>query len=184
MIREISKSFTYARISDWRSIGPKRASYMTLPQETEEGNMKKILIFLVLIAIIFAVHAQTIGPSGTIELRPAEAAMEQLFNKGIGSPWVGGEPFSSSSTGSIVKDVKGVPATQATGITSKPLEPMAAEYRLVGTIDSPSGLQLSDPSSYNGTTMGISVSGLAGRYNVYEVYEDGIFKGLLFDKIA
>lgn len=147
--------------------------------------MKKKLIFLALIAIIFAVHAQTIGPSGTIELRPAEAAMERLFNKGIGSPWVGGEPFSLGSTGGIVEDVKNVPATQdkATDMTSGPLEPMAAEYRLVGTIDSPSGLQLSDPGSYNGTTMGISVSGPVGRYNVYEVYEDGVFKGLLFDKI-
>ncbi len=148
--------------------------------------MKKILIFLVLIAIIFAVNAQTIGPSGTIELRPAEAAMERLFNKGIGSPWVGGEPFSSGSTGGIVEDIKKVPATQAKAIymTSEPLETMAAEYRLVGTIDSPSGLQLSDPGSYNGTTMGISVGGPAGRYNVYEVYEDGAFKGLLLDKIA
>lgn len=148
--------------------------------------MKKILISLMLIAIIFAVHAQTIGPSGTIELRPAEAAMERLFNKGIGSPWVGGEPFSSGSTGSIVEDVKKVPATQAkaTDMTSGPLEATAAEYRLVGTIDSPSGLQLSDPGSYNGTTMGISVGGPAGRYNVYEVYKEGVFTGLLFDKIA
>ncbi len=148
--------------------------------------MKKILIFLMLIAIIFAVHAQTIGPSGTIELRPAEAAMERLFNKGIGSPWVGGEPFSLGSTGGIAEDVREVPATQANaeGMTGEPLEPMASEYRLVGTIDSPSGLQLSDPGSYNGTTMGISVGGLAGRYNVYEIYRDGSFKGLLFDKIA
>ncbi len=148
--------------------------------------MKKKLIFLVLIAIIFVVHAQTIGPSGTIELRPAEAAMERLFNKGIGSPWVGGEPFSSGSTGGIVEGVKKVPAAQAeaAGMTSGPLESTAAEYRLVGTIDSPSGLQLSDPGSYNGTTIGISVGGPAGRYNIYEVYEDGLFKGLLFDKIA
>lgn len=148
--------------------------------------MKKILISLALIAIIFAVHAQTIGPSGTIELRPAEAAMERLFNKGIGAPWAGGEPFSSSSTGSIVENVKKVPATQAKAadMTSGPLESTAAEYRLVGTIDSPSGLQLSDPGSYNGTTMGISVGGPAGRYNVYEVYEEGIFEGLVFDKIA
>ncbi len=147
--------------------------------------MKKILIFLMLMAIIFAVNAQTIGPSGTIELRPAEAAMERLFNKGIGSPWVGGEPFSIGGNAGIAEDVNEPSESQATatGVANGLQEQTGAEYRLVGTIDSPSGLELSDPGSYNGTIMGISVGGPAGRYNIYEVYQEGTFKGLLFDKI-
>jgi len=31
-----------------------------------------------------------------VEMRPGEAAAEKLFEKGIGQPWAGGNPFSNS----------------------------------------------------------------------------------------
>jgi hypothetical protein len=48
----------------------------------------------VLVLVVFAFLA-TIMASG-IEYRPGEKAAEDLFNKGFGTPWIGGEPFMSS----------------------------------------------------------------------------------------
>jgi hypothetical protein len=49
--------------------------------------------------LLVAAMLLTLLPLGTCQLenRPAEAAMENLFNRGIGNPWVGGEPFSSGA---------------------------------------------------------------------------------------
>jgi len=48
----------------------------------------------VLVLIVLALLAPIMA-SG-IENRPGEKAAEDLFNKGIGQPWIGGEPFKSS----------------------------------------------------------------------------------------
>jgi hypothetical protein len=60
--------------------------------------MNKILMSILLISLMgcfFAVNG------GGVELRPGEAMAEKLFDKGIGQPWVGGNPPSSSSHDSI-----------------------------------------------------------------------------------
>jgi len=53
---------------------------------------KSILIILVAAILLPALAAGV----GNVEYRPAEKTAENLFNKGIGGPWVGGDPFGSS----------------------------------------------------------------------------------------
>ena len=53
--------------------------------------MNKILISIMLIASLMGCAAAT-GGFGNVEMRPGEAAAERLFEKGIGQPWVGGNP--------------------------------------------------------------------------------------------
>jgi hypothetical protein len=57
-------------------------------------------------------------------MRPAEEAMENLFNKGIGSAWVGGDPFASST----------VTGYDQMKNTARP------DYRIIGYLNVTSGL--------------------------------------------
>ena len=57
----------------------------------EWEKMNKILAVLVLIISLMGCVAALDGQSGT-EMRPGETAFEQLFNQGIGQPWIGGNP--------------------------------------------------------------------------------------------
>ena len=57
-------------------------------------------------------------------MRPAEQAMENLFEKGIGSAWVGGEPFASS-TGTGYDQMKNA---------------ASPDYRIIGYLNVTSGL--------------------------------------------
>ena len=51
---------------------------------------KSILIILVA-ALLLPVLTSGVG---NVEYRPAEKVAEDLFNKSIGKPWVGGDPFN------------------------------------------------------------------------------------------
>ena len=62
--------------------------------------MNKILISILLISLMGCVLAMNGGGVG-VELLPGEARAEKLFEKGIGQPWVGGNPPSSSIYDSI-----------------------------------------------------------------------------------
>ena len=53
--------------------------------------MNKILAVLVLIVSLMGCVAALDAQSGT-DMRPGETAFENLFNQGIGQPWVGGNP--------------------------------------------------------------------------------------------
>ncbi len=53
--------------------------------------MNKILISVILITSIIECGL-ALDIENSVEMRPAEAAMEQLFSQGIGEPWVGGNP--------------------------------------------------------------------------------------------
>lgn len=53
--------------------------------------MNKILAVLVLITSMMGCVAALDMQNG-VEMRPGEAAFENLFNQGIGQPWVGGNP--------------------------------------------------------------------------------------------
>lgn len=53
-------------------------------------SLRKAVLVIVVLALLASVMA-----SG-IEYRPGEKAAENLFNKGFGRPWIGGDPFKSS----------------------------------------------------------------------------------------
>ena len=58
------------------------------------GVSGKMIIIVVAAALLLPFLA--CGLDG-VEYRPGEKAAEDLFNKGIGKPWVGGDPFKSKS---------------------------------------------------------------------------------------
>jgi hypothetical protein len=62
-------------------------------------NMNKILMSIVLIISLMGC-AVALDGSG-VEMRPGEATAERLFNHGIGQPWVGGNPPSTSASNSL-----------------------------------------------------------------------------------
>ncbi len=53
-------------------------------------SLRKAVLVIVVLALMAPIMA-----SG-IEYRPGEKAAEDLFNKGFGKPWIGGDPFKSS----------------------------------------------------------------------------------------
>ncbi|MFZ2471042.1 MAG: hypothetical protein WAW52_03775 [Methanothrix sp.] len=61
--------------------------------------MNKVLISIILIISLMGC-AVAVGGSG-VELLPGEARAEKLFELGIGQPWVGGNPPSSSTSDSF-----------------------------------------------------------------------------------
>ena len=57
--------------------------------------MNKILVSMVLIISLMGCVA-ALDVNSKVEMRPGEAAFEQLYNHGIGQPWVGGNPPGQS----------------------------------------------------------------------------------------
>ena len=65
--------------------------YRQYIQGVEWENMNRIFVPIVLIlSLVGSVSALDL--KGNIEMKPGEAAFEQLYNHGIGQPWVGGNP--------------------------------------------------------------------------------------------
>jgi hypothetical protein len=58
--------------------------------------MNKILISLIIITSMMG-WALAVDAGNVVGNQPGEAVAENLFNHGIGQPWVGGNPPSSSS---------------------------------------------------------------------------------------
>jgi hypothetical protein len=56
----------------------------------------KAMLIIVAAALLLPIMAFA---AGDVESRPAEKAAENLYNKGIGSAWTGGEPFGSGQSG-------------------------------------------------------------------------------------
>jgi hypothetical protein len=52
--------------------------------------MNKIVVTLILISLMGC--AAALDVKSNVEMRPGEAAFEQLFNRGIGEAWIGGNP--------------------------------------------------------------------------------------------
>ncbi len=94
--------------------------------------------------------------------RPAEAAMRELFEKGIGSPWAGGEPSSSSNgiDGDVAK------------INTCPL----FSYQLIGMLNVTTGLIIASDS---GSSMRL-IPGM-GAYPVYGYFEADKMTGIFID---
>jgi hypothetical protein len=88
--------------------------------------------------------------------------MKELFEKGIGSPWVGGEPFSSSNG-------KNEDGTQ---IETCPL----ISYQFIGMLDVATGFIIASDS---GNSMLLTPG--AGAYPVYGYFEKGKMTGVFID---
>ena len=66
-------------------------------------GMKRILMSLALILFLMGC-ALALDFENGVEMRPGERVAERLFEKGIGQPWVGGNPPSFGSWGSASFD--------------------------------------------------------------------------------
>ena len=94
--------------------------------------------------------------------RPAEAAMRELFEKGIGDPWEGGEPFSSSN---------GIAGDEAK-IKTCPL----FSYQFIGMLNVTEGMIIASDA---GSSMRL-IPGM-GAYPVYGYFEEGKMTGIFID---
>lgn len=119
---------------------------------------KSILIILVAAILLPALAAGV----GDVEYRPAEKAMENLFNKGIGGPWVGGDPFGSSQSAD---------QSHANGI----LNP-APSYRIIGYLDVSTGLII---AADGGRSLRLTPG--PGNYPVYGTFNGDKLVGLFID---
>jgi hypothetical protein len=97
-----------------------------------------------------------------VEKRPAEAAAENLFNKGIGSAWAGGEPFASSAATS-----------------SNQMQSMASLYsdcRIIGYLNVVTGFIV---ASDGGNSIHLKPG--PGNYPVYGYFQDDKLMGISID---
>ena len=116
---------------------------------------------LVLVALALLISVLPLG-GAQVEKRPAEAAAENLYNKGIGNAWTGGEPFSS-----------GAPAgeSQGNGIAGPNLD-----LRIIGYLDVASGMII---ASDGGNSLHFKPG--PGNYPVYGYFEADKLMGIFID---
>lgn len=117
---------------------------------------KAILVFL---AATMLLALSPLGAS-QVENRPAENAMENLFNKGIGNAWAGGEPFSSSTA-------TGEGLTQSTRCVPN--------YNIIGFLNVTTGLIVAS----DGMSMRFNPG--AGNYPVYGYFQGDKLTGIFID---
>lgn len=117
---------------------------------------KAILVFL---AAAMLLALSPLGAS-QVENRPAENAMENLFNKGIGNAWAGGEPFSSST---------------ATGDSQTQNARCVANYNIIGFLNVTTGLIVAS----DGMSMRFNPG--AGNYPVYGYFQGDKLTGIFID---
>ncbi|MFZ2470398.1 MAG: hypothetical protein WAW52_00500 [Methanothrix sp.] len=117
---------------------------------------KAILVLLVAALLL------TMLPLGLaqVEKRPVEAAAENLFNKGIGNAWTGGDPFASS-TG----------ADKIHGAAS-----LDSDYRIIGYLNVASGLIVASDS---GNSLHFTPG--PGNYPVYGYFKADKMVGIFID---
>ncbi|MCK9440464.1 MAG: hypothetical protein M0Q13_03475 [Methanothrix sp.] len=119
---------------------------------------KAILVLLVSALLL------TMLPLGLaqVEKRPVEAAAENLFNKGIGNAWVGGDPFASST---------GTGSDQLHGAAS-----LDSDYRIIGYLNVASGLIV---ASDGGNSLHFTPG--PGNYPVYGYFKADKMVGIFID---
>ena len=91
--------------------------------------------------------------------RPVEAAAENLFNKGIGNAWVGGDPFASST---------GTGHDMMHGVAS-----LYSDYRIIGYLNVASGLIVASDS---GNSLHFTPG--PGNYPVYGYFKANKMMGI------
>ncbi len=119
---------------------------------------KAILVLLVAASLL------SMLPLGgaQVEKRPAEASAENLFNKGIGSAWTGGEPFSSG-TAAGENQVRGVACVDS-------------DIRMIGYLDVASGMII---ASDGGNSLHFKPG--PGNYPVYGYFQANKLMGIFID---
>ncbi len=96
-----------------------------------------------------------------VEYRPGEKAAEDLFNRGFGRPWVGGEPFKSTYWSSPEKT-----------FIFKPYP----SYQIIGYLNAASSLSITGDSGKS-----LQFMPGPGTYPVYGYYSGGKLKGIFID---
>jgi hypothetical protein len=119
---------------------------------------KSILIILVAAILLPALAAGV----GNVEYRPAEKSAENLFNKGIGGPWVGGNPFGST---------QGTDHSHAFAL----LNP-SPSYRIIGYLDVTTGLII---AADGGKSLQLKPG--PGNYPVYGYFSGNKLVGVFID---
>ena len=97
-----------------------------------------------------------------VEKRPGEAVSENLFNKGIGNAWVGGDPFASSA---------GTGRNMMHGAAS-----LDSDYKIVGYLNVASGLIV---ASDGGNSLHFTPG--PGIYPVYGYFKADKITGIFID---
>ena len=119
----------------------------------------KAIFVLLVAALVLSMLALGVGE---VEKRPAEAAAENLFNKGIGNPWVGGEPFA-----------------WGTGMGYNKMQSAASldsNYQIIGYLDVTTGLIVASDSS-----MSLHFTPGPGSYPVYGYFKANKLMGIFID---
>ncbi len=140
-------------------------------------TLSKTILILLAAALLLpfigmALAEATTDLSDQVEKRPTEQTMENLYNKGIGDSWVGGEPFSSeSSDGSTSEAASGDAKGRTVGAA-----PATPDYRMIGCLNVTSGVII---ASDGGSSLRLTPS--AGDYPVYGYFEQDQMVGIFID---
>lgn len=123
---------------------------------------KAVLVLLVAASLLSMLPLGGAQNADQLEKRPAEKAAENLFNKGIGSAWTGGEPFSSG-TAAGENQVRGLACADS-------------DIRIIGYLDVTTGMII---ASDGGNSLHIKPA--PGNYPVYGSFEAGKLMGIYID---
>jgi len=103
---------------------------------------------------------------GQVETRPVETVAENLFNKGIGHPWVGGDPFASSNQ-----------MQSAASLDQKQCaECVDPNYQIIGYLNVTSGVIVASDS---GNSLRFTPG--PGSYPVYGYFKENKMTGIFID---
>jgi hypothetical protein len=116
---------------------------------------------LVRIILLAAAMLTLLSLGCGIEYRPGEKVAEKLFYRGIGQPWVGGEPPGWSRS-----------LPPSTSVTSK----QDWSYRFIGYFNP---LEEIDMLSDSGQSLGLSTG--PGSYPIFGYYYKGKLMGIFID---
>lgn len=119
----------------------------------------KAILVLLVAALLLPMLALSVGE---VETRPVEKAAENLFNKGIGNAWVGGDPFASGT---------GTGDNQMQSTAS-----IETDYKIIGYMNVTTGLIV---ASDGGNSLHFTPG--PGSYPVYGYFEENKMVGIFID---
>lgn len=119
----------------------------------------KTILVLLLAALLLPMLPLSVGQ---VENRTAEAAAMSLFDKGIGRPWVGGDPFASS--------------TAMGNNQMKNAASLDSNYQIIGYLNVTSGLIIASDS---GSSLHFTPG--PGNYPVYGYFKANKMVGVFID---
>ncbi|RQW78915.1 MAG: hypothetical protein EHM14_10500 [Methanothrix sp.] len=122
------------------------------------GSIAKIVLVMILAALLLPIVTCS---ANAVEYRPGEKAAEDLFNKGIGKPWVGGDPFPSSHWTGTQKSVVVRPYSS---------------YSIIGYLNAAKSLSIATD-----TGNGLQLLTGFGSYPVYGYYSGNKLMGVFID---